>query len=105
MKLILMLIALAIGFGGGVYWGVHHPVEAQKFAAEEERRFLEAQMSLTKATKEKLDQLIAAKTRSTPAGSNSFVSSAGPDPELVNLRDKTDQQMQELQQHLAQMPK
>ena len=34
-KLIIFVVGLAIGFGGGVYWGVNHPKEASRIAARE----------------------------------------------------------------------
>ena len=46
----LLLVGLAVGFGGGVYWGVKYPTQAA-VAAEEEQRFIEAQKSLLEKTK------------------------------------------------------
>ena len=37
IKMVVLLFGLGIGFGVGVYWGVNHPVEAKRFADEEER--------------------------------------------------------------------
>src|SRR6266542_4672252 len=64
-KLIFLVLGLAIGFGGGVYWSAHNPQKAQQLSAQEERRFLEAQMQITQKIQAKLDQL-SSKTTSTP---------------------------------------
>ena len=59
MKLIVLLLGLALGFGGGVWYGVRHPDQAKKIAEEEERRVLEKQKELLAKLKTKLDQLKA----------------------------------------------
>ena len=111
IKMIFLLVGLAVGFGGGVYWGVHHPVEAQKLAAEEERRVMEAKIAATKALKEKLDQIInrPAAGGETPAGTSGFVSgarrTAAPDPKVVALRDQTERELAEMEKQLAAMPR
>ena len=114
LKMIFLLVGLAVGFGGGVYWGVHHPVEAQKLAAEEERRVMEAKVAATRALKEKLDQIINRPTATAgeaPAGTSGVVSgtrrtaAAAPDPKVVALRDQTERELAEMEKQLAAMPK
>ena len=110
MKLLLILIAAAAGFGGGVYWGVHHPVQAQGLAAEEERRFLELQLKTSETLKAKLDQLASKQHSQTPEGTSGFVGSgfvsggaAAPDPDIKSLQQQQDLQIQQLQQRLQQL--
>jgi hypothetical protein len=110
-KMIFLLAGLAVGFGAGVYWGHKNPEAAAKLSAEEERRFIEYQMKLTKATKEKLDRLINKHTGggATPPGAAGFVSGSqtggrgGVDPEIVSARDETDKQYAELQKKLQEI--
>ena len=112
MKLIVLLVGLAAGFGIGVYWGVHHPTEAATLSAQEEAKFIELQLQASQAIKAKLDQ-IANKQSSAPAAGKSFVGSgflgksaaSGPDPDVVAARDQQDAQIQQLQQKLAQLKK
>ena len=121
IKILVLLFGLAVGFGAGVYWGVHNPDQAKDLAAEEERRFLEQQKKISEAIKAKLDSLIKRQVtsaeatgsgKSGPAGSG-FVSGApksgqkaapaGPDPELVKLRDQEEQQLAELEERLEEL--
>ena len=103
IKIVVLLFGLGIGFGVGVYWGVNHPVEAKRFADEEERRVLEKQKNLLAKLKSKLDQLAnghpATASTAKPVGSG-FVSGgstgAAKDPEVDNLKVESDQQMKEL---------
>ena len=80
-------------------------------AAEEERRFIEAQKSLLEKTKRKLDELIARSTGTSTApasGTRSgFVSGqtdrsapAPADPEVVALREEHERQLQEAEKLL-----
>jgi hypothetical protein len=90
---------LAIGFGGGVWYGVRHPEQARKIADEEERRVLEKQKELLAKVKSKLDQL--ASNATSAAGGRSGFLGAGQtgakfDPELDLLRVESAQQMKEL---------
>jgi hypothetical protein len=105
IKMIVLLLGLAIGFGGGVWYGARNPDQAKKIADEEERRVLEKQKELLAKVKSKLDQLASSAT-STGSGSGStggrsgFVgagqSGAKPDPEIDRLRAESDQQLREL---------
>jgi hypothetical protein len=111
MKMLSLLLGLALGFGGGVWWGVHHPSEASSLSAEEERQFIQLQIKTTQAVKDKLNQIAARQQNST--GGKSFGSgflsggghSTGADPDLVSLANDQDRQLQDLQQHLAKLNK
>jgi hypothetical protein len=102
IKLVILLIALAVGFGGGVYWAHHNPDAAAKIAAEEEKRFIEAQLALNKKLKEKLASLDS-KT-SAKGGASGFLSSgqsaAAAQEDVKELKAETDKQEQELRQRL-----
>jgi len=74
IKAVLILIALGVGFGGGVYFAHHNPEAAAKMSAEEEKKFLEAQLAITQKIKAKLEQLSAADNAKPPGGSG-FISS------------------------------
>jgi hypothetical protein len=103
IRLVLMLVCLGIGFGGGVYFGVHHPAEAQKLATVEEREFVARQKVLLEKMKRKLDELSSARTgagSAAPAGRSGFLGAgqAGAgrsDPELEDLKKESDQQLQQ----------
>ena len=100
IKLLFILVALAAGFGLGVYWGVHHPADAQKLASVEERQFVEKQKVLLEKVKRKLDQLASSQSTGSAAtgtGRSGFVggSTARHDPELDDLKKESDQQLQE----------
>ena len=106
IKLVLILVALAVGFGVGVYWGVHHPAEAQKIATAEERQFVEKQKVLLEKVKRKFDELASsgtagtAGTTATTGVRSGFVGSrqsgAGrSDPEIEDLKKESDQQLRE----------
>ena len=105
IRLVIMLVCLGVGFGVGVYWGVHHPVEAQKLATAEEKQFVEKQKVLLEKMKRKLDELSSAQTTSTtgaaspPAGRAMFgagqTNTPRKDPELEDLKREADQQLQE----------
>jgi len=107
IKMVVLLFGLGIGFGVGVYWGVNHPVEAKRFADEEERRVLEKQKQLLAKIRSKLDQLANGGTSAAPTGATTgttggrsgFIGSTPPakaDPEIDRLRTESDQQMNEL---------
>ncbi len=106
-KLIFLVLGLAIGFGGGVYWSAHNPQKAQQLSAQEERRFLEAQMQITQKIQAKLDQL-SSKTTSTPSGSG-FLPARKSDAtpavaEDVNeLKADTKKQQEDLRKRIDQL--
>ena len=77
IKIIVLLVGLAIGFGAGVYWGVKNPEQAKTLAAAEERKVLEKQKELLQKMKAKLDQLASSRVGTTAKGVGSgFVSGA-----------------------------
>src|SRR5687768_10009121 len=101
IRAVIMLIVLAVGFGGGIYFGQKFPNAAARFAAEEEKRFLQAQLAITQKIKAKLEQLSAAEAKS-PAGSG-FISSkqaAATPQDVKELRSETDAQEAMLRQRL-----
>ena len=104
IRAVIMLVVLAVGFGGGIYFGQKFPNTAAKISAEEEKRFLEAQLAITQKIKAKLEQLSAAEAK-PPAGSG-FISSkqATATPQDVKeLRSETDAQEAMLRQRLAKL--
>jgi hypothetical protein len=102
MKLIVLLLGLAVGFGGGVWYGVRHPDQAKKIAEEEERRVLEKQKELLAKLKTKLDQLASSRTVGPVKGVGSGFLSGTPgaaqkDPEVDQLKAESDSQMAEIE--------
>ena len=98
IRLVLLLIALAVGFGGGVYWAHKNPEAAAKLAAEEEKRFLEAQLALNKKIQEKLASL---DSKTQPKSNFSSLISpqqaaAAAKEDVDALQDEADQQEQAL---------
>jgi hypothetical protein len=103
-----MLVALAIGFGGGIYFGQKFPGAAAKISAEEEKRFLQAQLAITQKIKGKLEQLEANAPATPPAGGTSgFISSkqaaAATPQDVKELRQETDAQEAMLRQRLEKL--
>ena len=102
IKIIVLLVGLAVGFGAGVYWGVKNPEQAKTLAAAEERKVLEKQKELLQKMKAKLDQLASSRVGTTAKGIGSgFVSgaqtgAAKADPEVEKLKAESDQQLAEL---------
>ena len=106
IKAVLILIALGVGFGGGVYFAHHNPEAAAKLSAEEEKKFLEAQLAITQKIKAKLEQLSAAETAKPPTGSG-FISSkqaaAATPQDVKELRSENDAQEAMLRQRLEKL--
>src|SRR5687767_13128108 len=102
IKVLFLLVGLAAGFGGGVYWGVKHPEQAATLSAEEERRFIEAQVKITQELKKRLDRLAS---RSGKTSGSGFLAQDGPDPEVVAIREEQEKQEQALQNHLNELKK
>ncbi len=102
LKLVFLVLGLAIGFGGGVYWASHNPEAANKLSAEEERRFLETQMQITEKIQSKLDQLgYKAASKPPAAGFVSSGQSAGLTPAEVNdVKADAQKQQAELRKRL-----
>jgi hypothetical protein len=107
-KLILLVLGLAIGFGGGVWWGQKHPDQAAKLSAEEERRFLEAQLAITEKIQSKLEQL-SSNTSAKPSGASGFVSSSQSGAAAANdvkeLKADAQRQSDELRKRLETVKK
>ena len=105
IRAVLMLVVLLVGFGGGIYFGQKFPNTAAKLSAEEEKRFLEAQLAITQKIKAKLEQLSAAEK--APAGSGFFSSkqaAAAATPEDVKqLRQENDAQEALLRKRLDEL--
>ena len=102
VKIILLLLGLVVGFGGGVYWAHKNPEQAAQISAEEERRFLEAQLAITQKIRAKLDQLGGATSGKSPAGTSGFVSqgqaaSAG---DVQELKAESEKQEDELRKRI-----
>jgi hypothetical protein len=114
IKIVVLLFGLGIGFCVGVYWGVNHPVEAKKFAEEEERQFLEAQKKLLEKIRTKLDQLAGSRTAAPTAtgGRPGIVSAVPPagarpggahsDPEVDALLEESQRQLIEVDRILKE---
>jgi hypothetical protein len=106
LKIIALILGLAIGFGGGVYWASHNPDAATKLSTEEERRFLEAQLAVTQKIKEKLDRLSSntSPTSGTKTPGSGFVSTSGTSAavsaDVKDLKNQTQSQEQELKKRI-----
>ncbi|HEV2293933.1 MAG TPA: hypothetical protein VGR35_08750 [Tepidisphaeraceae bacterium] len=95
VKIILLILGLVVGFGGGVYWAHKNPEQAAKISAEEERRFLEAQLAITEKIQAKLDELTGA-TSDRPKASGFLSSSQSGALAADDVKDiKADAQRQE----------
>ena len=109
MKLLFLILGLAIGFGGGVWWGVKNPTKAADLATLEEQWVLKGKIEATEAIKSKLDRVIAdGKAEASKRVGVGFVSgkaTAGPDPGVVAARDDTDRELDDLKKQLAQAEK
>jgi hypothetical protein len=106
-KLIVLVLGLAIGFGGGVWYAAKHPEWAQDFAAKEQQKFLETQLKIAKATKAKLDEMASRDPAKSPAGASSFVGGGAkkPDADIARLSQEQDAQIVDLEKQLADVKK
>src|SRR5687768_12394363 len=106
VRAVIMLVVLAVGFGGGIYFGQKFPGTAAKISAEEEKRFLEAQLAITQKIKAKLEQL-EGKAAATPGGTSGFISSkqaaAATPQDVKELRQETDTQEAMLRKRLDEL--
>ena len=103
-KMIFLVLGLAVGFGGGVYWAHHNPERAAKVSAEEEKQFLKAQLEINRRIQTKLDQLTSKASGKSPG--TGFLSSgqAGGGAlaaEVNDVKSDTQKQQDELQKRLA----
>jgi hypothetical protein len=105
IRLVIMLVVLAIGFGGGVYFAHKFPAAAATISAEEEKRFLEARLEATRRIKAKLDQLSASSAKA-PGGSGFLSASqagAANAEDVKQLRADTDAEEAAIQKRLAEL--
>lgn len=91
-KIIILVLGLAIGFGGGVWWGTKNPDAAAKLAKEEERHVVEKALALNQQLKAKLEQL---NSKSKTPGSG-FVGSSGGSIDVSDIKAEADKQEAEL---------
>ena len=108
VKAVIMLIVLAVGFGGGIYFGQKFPNTAAKLSEQEEKKFLEAQLAITQKIKAKLEQLSAAENAAKPPGGSGFISSkqaaaAATPQDVKELRQENDAQEAMLRQRLEKL--
>ncbi len=105
IKIIVLLLGLTVGFGGGVYWAHKNPDQAAKISAEEEERFLKAQLAITEKIKAKLDELSSATSSKVAGGSSGFLSSsqagASVESDVKELKADAQRQEEELRKRLA----
>ena len=110
-KALIFLVALVLGFGGGVYWGYKHPAAAGDLARKEEEWFLKGKMEATKAITQKLDQALARTPTKTDGSARSgFVADSGASATaaaeaLRKLRDEEKQQLMAIEHRLEQVKK
>lgn len=105
-KLIILVLGLAIGFGGGLWYGVHHPTEAANLSAAEEQQVLQQ----TQAIKDKINQLVAKQHHGIAGtdiganivGANNNSGTPAIDPDLQELNKKAQDQLDMLKKKLGQ---
>jgi hypothetical protein len=104
-KMIFLILGLGVGFGGGVYWAHHNPDAAAKLSAEEEKKFLEAQLAITEKIQSKLDQLSNQRSGKTSgAGFLSASQAGGATASDVNeLKNDAQKQEAQLRERLNQL--
>src|SRR5258708_6402734 len=96
-KLITLALGLAIGFGGGVWWGQKNPEAAANLSKQEEQQVIEKALALNAQMKAKLEQMSKAKT----PGSG-FIS-AGSAPDVSDIKAQADQQEADLKANLEKL--
>src|SRR5687767_8508349 len=99
LKLIILILGLAVGFGGGVWWGQKNPEAAAKLSAEEERRVLEAKIALTEKFRAKLDQ-IQSKSPAMPGAGFVSPGQSGAAADVSQLKAETQKEEEELRRQL-----
>ena len=104
-KMIFLLVGLAVGFGGGVYWANGHPDQAKQLSAEEEKQFLQAQLAITEKIQAKLDSL--SKSSGGKSVGSGFISSAqaggATASDVSELKSDTDKQQAQLRDRLNKL--
>ena len=68
MKLIVLIFGLRIGFGFGIYVGVHYPTDAAGIAAKQDEWYMKGKMEATQAIKDKLDKVLSQQTKPAAPG-------------------------------------
>lgn len=79
MKLIALLIGLAVGFGGGIWYGVNHPTAAADLAVKQDEWIRKGKEQALQQVKAKLDNMLS-KPPGEPAApgfSRSFAGGTG----------------------------
>jgi hypothetical protein len=87
MKLVVFVLGLAIGVGGGLWWGANHPRQAASIVNQEQRESLEAQIKVNEQANTAAKQYIAAHPGEA-------------DTKMVALRDTTQRQLDDLHARL-----
>ena len=103
LKLITLVLGLVIGFGVGVWWGQKNPQQAAQLSAEEEKRFVQAQLAMNQKIKDKLTQLQSKTSSGSTPGSGFLGSSQAPAADVSEAKAEADKQEAELQAHLAKL--
>jgi hypothetical protein len=100
-KLIILVLGLAIGFGGGVWWGQKNPQAAANFSSQEEKEFLQAQLAMNQKIKSKLDQLQSGSSSKTPG--SGFLGTNPGTPSVSDVKADAEKQEADLQARLAKL--
>jgi hypothetical protein len=104
IKIIILVLGIAGGFGGGIYWAHHNPEAAAKISAEEEKRFLEAQLAISEKIQSRLDKLDAPKsTKGAPGAGFLAGNPSAAQADVQELKSDAQKQKQELRQRLDQL--
>jgi hypothetical protein len=59
MKLIFLILGLALGFGGGIWYGINHPKEAADLNAKQEEWLRQGKEQALGAVRDALNQKLA----------------------------------------------
>jgi hypothetical protein len=99
-KLITLVVGLAIGFGGGVWFGQKNPDMAAKFSKEEQRQVIEKALALNAQIKAKLEQM---QGKSSTPGSGFVSSGSAGGADVKEVKAEADKQEAELQAQLTKL--
>jgi hypothetical protein len=102
MKLITLILGLALGFGGGIWYGVQHPEWAKDFAAKQEGWVRQGKVEVLKVIEEKLRS--PSTQPATPssvagrsfAGSNLTDTGMNDSAKVSTLKSEVDSQLKQL---------
>ncbi len=103
IKLIILVIALGIGFGGGVWWATKNPDAASQLSNAEQKQVLQAQVALLEKFKAKLAAAQASSSSKAPGSSFLGVNKSTADSDMSELQSETDKQENALQAQLAKL--